>query len=79
MILGSIPSTSAHNFWRLSILKTVDELLKENTLKEPKIMYEELFNIPCYHRTKRDIAYAIYQYHQDTKRTEDLCKNLYYL
>lgn len=56
--------------------KSVEELISENTLKGLKAIYEELYGIPCCHKTKKDIAYLIWYYIQEDKRTTDLTKIL---
>lgn len=60
-------------------VKSVDDLVSNHTLKELISMYESLYGIECCHRKKKDVAYAIWQYQQDTIRTADLSKNLIYL
>lgn len=57
-------------------MKSVEELVKENTLNELKEMYKERFGIECLYRKKKDVAYAIWLYDADSIRTEDLCKTL---
>ena len=57
-------------------LQSVDDLVANNTFKELSKVYEDLFGIKSYHKRKVDIAHAIWQYQQDTIRTEDLIKNL---
>ena len=57
-------------------MKSVEELVNENTLNKLKEMYEQRFGIECLNRKKKDIAYAIWMLDAESIRTEDLSKTL---
>ena len=57
-------------------MKSVEELVNENTLNKLKEMYEQRFGIECLHIKKKDIAYAIWMFDAESIRTEDLSKTL---
>lgn len=59
-------------------MKSVEELVKENTLNQLKEMYKERFGIECTHRKKADVADAIWLFDSEAIRTKDLCKILEY-
>lgn len=60
--------------------KTPQEIAQANRKPVLCQMYECMFQCaPRKRATSLDIAYSIYDYIQDLKRTADLCKTLHYM
>ena len=57
-------------------MESIEELMNKYTLKELKVLFEEIFGILCDYNNKQAIASTIYDYRASEIRTADLCKIL---